>query len=135
MLAAIAVALRLKFNLVQPGAQRDIHRRRHFAFAANLSVLRARRDPPSPDTFPSFLSEVGQQSENDITIAAARCLTDLRRGKSAFSESHLGRRACELRCACFDAAMHFKKIGNLLRSEKRESQIAKCAMIVTWSAF
>jgi hypothetical protein len=57
------------------------------------------------------LSKVGQQSENDITIAAARCLTDLRRGKSAFAESHLGRRACELRCACFDAAMHFKKYG------------------------
>src|SRR5258708_4544362 len=68
MLAAIAVALRLKFSLFQLGTQRGTRRRRPSAFAANLSELRTRHDPPSPDTFPSFLNEVGQQIDTDVTI-------------------------------------------------------------------
>jgi hypothetical protein len=62
MLAAIAVVLRLKFNLFQLGTQHDTSPATAFRIRRKSSEHRARHDPPSPDTFPSFLNEVRQRN-------------------------------------------------------------------------
>jgi hypothetical protein len=47
----------------------------------------------------------------------ARCPKTVALRQIRFAESHLGRRGYESRCACFDAAMHFKKYGTFFVRE------------------